>query len=269
MPQKTDQDLFENSTMTFGEHLEELRGVLFRSLIGLVIGFVIGLSVSKYVVRWITTPLKSAMEEHYTELAENELNELYPEGVTNELKEFVANQGLLFEEVYLEQAELERIAGDSANAFADVAADKDVTQLTLPRPSPRMIKTRLAQISHRRPITQRPGTVHDLGQGRILRRHAAGQPLHLLADLVVCSRRTLSSREALCLSVLADQSGAVLDRRSDGLLRGVPVCVEFLFQFNRALDIQTDPRISEWIGFVLILPLGLASPSSCRWSCSS
>ena len=25
---------------------------------------------------------------------------------------------------------------------------------------------------------------------------------------------------------------------------------------NRALDIQTDPRISEWLGFVLILPLG-------------
>ena len=32
--------------------------------------------------------------------------------------------------------------------------------------------------------------------------------------------------------------------------------LKFLFQFNRALDIQTDPRISEWIGFVLILPLG-------------
>ena len=32
--------------------------------------------------------------------------------------------------------------------------------------------------------------------------------------------------------------------------------LKFLFQFNRALDIQTDPRISEWISFVLILPLG-------------
>ena len=32
--------------------------------------------------------------------------------------------------------------------------------------------------------------------------------------------------------------------------------LDFLFQFNRSLDIQTDPRISEWIGFVLILPLG-------------
>ena len=30
----------------------------------------------------------------------------------------------------------------------------------------------------------------------------------------------------------------------------------FLFGFNRALDIQAEPRISEWIGFVLMLPLG-------------
>lgn len=30
----------------------------------------------------------------------------------------------------------------------------------------------------------------------------------------------------------------------------------FLFGFNRALNIQAEPRISEWIGFVLMLPLG-------------
>ncbi len=32
--------------------------------------------------------------------------------------------------------------------------------------------------------------------------------------------------------------------------------LHFLFSFNRALDIQAEPRISEWIGFVLFLPLG-------------
>ena len=62
MANKPKEDLFEASTMTFGEHLDELRVVLFRALIGLVLGFVIGLSVSKYVVQWINTPLKKAME---------------------------------------------------------------------------------------------------------------------------------------------------------------------------------------------------------------
>ena len=29
-----------------------------------------------------------------------------------------------------------------------------------------------------------------------------------------------------------------------------------MFSFNRSLEIEADPRISEWIGFVLFLPLG-------------
>ena len=41
--------------------------------------------------------------------------------------------------------------------------------------------------------------------------------------------------------------------------------LSFLFQFNRALDIQTDPRISEWIGFVLILPLGFGIAFQLPW----
>jgi sec-independent protein translocase protein TatC len=32
--------------------------------------------------------------------------------------------------------------------------------------------------------------------------------------------------------------------------------LDFLFSFNKALNIDPDPRISEWLGFVLILPLG-------------
>ncbi|MCA9206398.1 MAG: twin-arginine translocase subunit TatC, partial [Planctomycetales bacterium] len=32
--------------------------------------------------------------------------------------------------------------------------------------------------------------------------------------------------------------------------------LDFLFGFNRLMNIDPDPRISEWISFVLILPLG-------------
>src|SRR5690606_653608 len=32
--------------------------------------------------------------------------------------------------------------------------------------------------------------------------------------------------------------------------------LEFLFGFNRSMNIDPDPRISEWISFVLVLPLG-------------
>ena len=57
MSSNRDDDLFEGSTMTFGEHLDELRVALFRSVIGLVVGFLLGLLVAKPVVHWITLPL--------------------------------------------------------------------------------------------------------------------------------------------------------------------------------------------------------------------
>ena len=34
MTRRSDEDLFQESTMTFGEHLEELRGALFRAIAG-------------------------------------------------------------------------------------------------------------------------------------------------------------------------------------------------------------------------------------------
>ena len=43
-PQHED-DLFRHSTMTFGQHLEELRRRLFRAMFWLVLGTVIGFIV--------------------------------------------------------------------------------------------------------------------------------------------------------------------------------------------------------------------------------
>ncbi len=51
--------------MTFGEHLEELRGSLFRAVIGLVIGTLIGLIFGKQVVELIQYPLKEALVRYY------------------------------------------------------------------------------------------------------------------------------------------------------------------------------------------------------------
>lgn len=60
-----DEDLFKDTTMTFGEHLEELRSYLFKALIGLVIGVLIGLLVADHVVAFIQGPLTAALKEHY------------------------------------------------------------------------------------------------------------------------------------------------------------------------------------------------------------
>ncbi len=69
------EDLFEHTRMTFGEHLEELRKVLFRSLIGVAIGVVIGMLFATNVVNWIKTPLTRAITEFMVSQAEGRLKE--------------------------------------------------------------------------------------------------------------------------------------------------------------------------------------------------
>ncbi len=60
-----DADLFQDSTMTFGEHLEELRSCLIRALAGLMVGFVIGLLFGNWVVEYIQLPLEEALQDFY------------------------------------------------------------------------------------------------------------------------------------------------------------------------------------------------------------
>ena len=62
---KPNDDLFADTTMSFGEHLEELRTYLIRALFGLFIGFIIGLFVSKWVVKELKEPLRKALENYY------------------------------------------------------------------------------------------------------------------------------------------------------------------------------------------------------------
>src|SRR5688572_975231 len=108
MIRKHDEDLFKDTTMTFGEHLEELRGCLWKSVAGIVLGFLLGLLVADYVVHAIKTPLEKALANYYSistvQLYEAELAKLVAEksgGVQlpytlDQVKKLVA-QGLLFE----------------------------------------------------------------------------------------------------------------------------------------------------------------------------
>jgi sec-independent protein translocase protein TatC len=72
-----DDDLFAGSTMSFGEHIEELRRSLFNALIGLMIGFGIGLIFANQVVQFIQTPLKDALTEYYAGRAQDKLDVEY------------------------------------------------------------------------------------------------------------------------------------------------------------------------------------------------
>ena len=53
-----EDDLFKHTSMTFGEHLEELRSSLFKAVLALAVGFSIGLFFANRIVQWVQAPWK-------------------------------------------------------------------------------------------------------------------------------------------------------------------------------------------------------------------
>src|SRR5260370_22577356 len=72
-----EDDLFRESTMTFGEHLEELKHRLVRAVFWLVLGLLVGLVIGKQVVHLIQSPLTRALEDYYGAKAKATLKEKY------------------------------------------------------------------------------------------------------------------------------------------------------------------------------------------------
>ncbi len=68
-PSKKSDDLFEKSTMTFGEHLEELRRALAKAFVWLAIGMCAALLFADRIVKYIQQPLEQALTEFYEDKA--------------------------------------------------------------------------------------------------------------------------------------------------------------------------------------------------------
>ena len=67
------KDLFDNSTMSFGEHLEALRIHLWKAIVGLVIGSVAAFYFSDHVIIAIQKPVISAMNEVFSGTPEGKI----------------------------------------------------------------------------------------------------------------------------------------------------------------------------------------------------
>jgi sec-independent protein translocase protein TatC len=58
-------DLFDDTTMTFGEHLEVLRIHLWKAILGLVAGTIIAFFISRPIIIAIQVPVIAALDHHF------------------------------------------------------------------------------------------------------------------------------------------------------------------------------------------------------------
>jgi sec-independent protein translocase protein TatC len=259
------EDLFSDTTMTFGEHLEELRVCLVRALMGLGIGMLVGLFLADTVVIWIQVPLIRALKQHYSIMAEERLETLWGGEVSAEVTAMAVEQGYTFEVVYFEREELDWLLGQTTGEASEAPTGTADPAVAMPGegeremspPTTDLIKTRIWRTAEAKLTTLSPHEMFMiwLKAGFVTGLILASPYIFYQIWLFVAAGLFQHERRFvyffLPFSLLLFLAGAAM---AFFFVFG-PV-LEFLFSFSRWMNIDPDLRISEVIGFVLVLPLG-------------
>jgi sec-independent protein translocase protein TatC len=282
-------DPFAHTTMSFGEHLDELRSSLFKAVLSLAIGFGVGMLLGTPIVNLIQDPLVEALKTHRETQALERFNEELSaradagDEIARKLlddpqtKELVMDRGMLPDQIFVAPRE---IVSELKSKFPEAFG-----KIELPPAVPTGETEKEASAAPAVPAAEVPLTRSDL------------VPIHVWRSVVDDERSQLISTgapETFMIWLKASFfGGAILSSPfvfyflwsfiaaglypherhyvhfflpfSVGLfLLGASMAfffvfkpvLNFFFSYNRAFHINTELRISEWFSFVLLMPLG-------------
>ena len=262
---KQDQDLFHDTTMTFGEHLDELRTSLFKALLGLVLGSLLGLAVGDRVVHLMAHPLTKALGEYYVTDAEErytrfigeqeELGNPVPTTQRDETTALLHTGRWIFDVIYKLPENLPKDiklppkpSSDQEAEFAEALERQLDPQISL---RPLQDDSRVRIKAFNAPEAFSIWMKASLVVGVII--SSPWVFYHIWAFVAA----GLYPHEKRYVHIFLPFSlGLFLLGAATAYLFVFGPVLRFLFSFNRWLGIDPDPRISEWLSFVLLLPLG-------------
>jgi sec-independent protein translocase protein TatC len=263
------EDLFESTKMTFGEHLEELRRSLIKATLALVVGFGIGLIFGGDLVRYVQTPLKAALKDYYTEVAKEEYRRLLEEqrsqglAVPEDLDaaaEVFAKEGLVTERHFIDPLELLHLLAN----IAPEAIDKSALQTRSENHS--VQRENLVPLPMYHNVEDDP-RVRVIGTG-VQDSFIVYMKAAFVLGAVVASpfifyfiwqfvAAGLYPHEQRYVHIFLPFSiGLFLAGAALAFFVVFKYVLAFLLKFNDWMAIDPDPRITEWLSFVLFLPLG-------------
>ena len=253
----TDNDLFAEEqtmvTMSFGDHIEELRLRLILGLYGLVIGVVLtllpGVNLGKRIMTKMEEPAQAALTEFYNDQAVRRAATADKEGEVSE-----SAQAIIPADAFL--AELGRIAPGLKLPEAKTLKDKT---LTFPI---RYMESGIIKI-----VNQGMRPSNALISLAPLETMTIFFMVCLVAGLVIASPWVFYQLWAFIAAGLYRHERHYVTKFlpfSLGLfLSGVflcffgvlPVTLKFLLEFNVWLGIEPTLRLADWMSFATILPL--------------
>ena len=274
-------DLFDNSTMTFGEHLDELRQALVKAILWLAGGMVIGLFFADSVVLFVQTPLQAAIQKFNADRDLYRLGYDPADEANQSLHQFLSTNALVWDIVYEIPEEYQSLTMDSIVAGrpdqtaatgtseneatteenapdAMVVEPVEMAELlsALPDPSKlkpkiqlRQNKTGLSSLKMEEPfmIWVKAGLI----VGAVF---ASPMIFYHLWTFVAAGLHAHERKYVyiyLPVSVVLFVSGLVL-----AFFLVLHYVLTFLLSFNGGMDVAVEPRLSYYVNFVLLLPLG-------------
>lgn len=273
-------DLFDNSTMTFGEHLEELRGALVKAILWLMVGLGFGLLVANQVVRYIQAPLKAAIVDYNAQrdmamMGLSDKEQFPDEEKLEALYEFMLQNSLVAELVYALPASNVSLADIQAEVDTDPPAAIVGERPAVSPPPHRVLTSELVAAlggvpdpTSMTPTIQFRRSERGVSSLKVEETFMIWVKAGLIVGAVLASPMIfyhlwsfvaagLHSHERryvyiyLPFSVLLFVSGVVL-----AFFLVLHYVLNFLLAFNASMDVAVEPRLSYYVNFVLMLPLG-------------
>ena len=257
-----DDDLFADSTMSFGEHLEELRKCLIYCIYSIALGTCAGFLFGMPAVKYIQIPVEQSLAKYHIAKSETrlraELAASQNQGFSREILDVSGKYRLVVEKRYLFPGEIER-----ALNYQPMTGDN----LSAPRPA-------IPRTTH---YEEKPipifffREVDDLTSTKSLNTY---EPfgMYLKASLII---GIIFASPFVAYHLWAFVAAGLYPHEKKYVYYYIPVSItlfivgavfafffvfqyvlDFLFRFNSWMNIEPDPRISEWVGFAMLLPIG-------------
>ncbi|MEM8944740.1 MAG: twin-arginine translocase subunit TatC [Planctomycetota bacterium] len=258
MPEKPPDDPLDYSKMSFAAHLEELRTALFKSIFALVTGTLVGLLFGWSVVDYIQTPIRASLETFYRGQAQQQnlallqakqnAGEAVPDDL-NAAADEMADEGLVPDEIYVDPQEVAKLLGQAPDNEQLRTKREDLRRLRIFRPLENDPRLSLISLSG-----QEPFFVYVKASLVVGAMISSPFIFYFIWEFVAAG---LYKHERKYIYVFLPISlGLFFSGAALAFYVALAYVLDFLFWFNGQMGINPMPNISDWMTFVLILPLG-------------
>jgi sec-independent protein translocase protein TatC len=251
------EDLFADTRMSFGDHIEDLRSHLIRALVGFVAGVLLSFAFSNWVVEFIKAPIEHQLMEFYNRRVEK---------MTRKLAEGDAAMEALNQPkevpVQIKRSELRdllRRMGVPVGAGQPEGADDWVDVGFRIKPLEWALRTQEAQ--------RQVGKPPLLATMNVMEGFMVYVKVSAITGLVISSPWVFWQLWSFVAAGLYPSEKRYVHRYLPMsivlFLAGVLVCqfmvipkaIEALLWFNEWLGLEPELRLNEWLSFALLLPV--------------